>query len=965
MPSDISYSVYISGSNNETNLVTNSASGTITDGDGVAAAAAQLTANSGVAAAAAAQLTANSGVAAAAAAQLTANSGVAAAAVADAKAVTLINNLSVIDASLAVIDASLASLTLDVVANKSNILTSLLTPYYSAAEVGPIKRTNISALLPIIDGSGDPVNLTADPYYSAATMPYDNGNKLAVIYSLNNAGVVAFDADTNVQLFYKKSENGPNGFVDISSGIPLRTTYNSDLVDLLMAIMIGVSTSNLEYTLSQMPEAQVAAMRTGAQTLLKGFGFGKSVTRNTPVIDMSNNLIWINDGGFGSQYISALDLSGNIKHQFDIGVEFGLYDDLYVNPWLPAGDKSIDPRSSGLRELTVKNISDTEVEIYFGIVVMPDYLFRNFSFPGTSQNVGQQCLRGSYNKIRVDLSSNTITDQKRFYTTPTELLPVDFSNEQVLPNQCFGNYDLSYVNLNISVSDGMPITSFSSGKGISSNGDRNIYLQKPITEMSGGVLVPVLNQTQQPTFDGSVLYRVAFGAADTSLNLASDVNWVATPLMEVSGVMVVNPDISSINVNASYIISQESGIETKMFCEVDSSFVFSQHNGALWAKSVLYELNYYGCSVWQQGTILKDNRVAFAVGNNTRISSNDSLKFSNNEKNYLLLLNKYSDGIINFDELQSGVLELYTFQTTPRGNRNFVDSVVVLNTDTFELVNVYNSLNYDTWTLSAVGGINAYTGAGELVFGDKNNTANLFKYGPDGDCVGPVEMNNGRMGTITKSGIAMIMQFDENAGNTYNDDYDDEAQGITELTKSPSTNYTYAGYGGSLGGANYSVATDGDRLFGVLANNECFLIPNKQTLDWTTQEGTSFPRGHQYISALDLSGKILWEELCCRGKLIPSASPNQAPGCLTVHKNNTIYCNAAGMVLAFNSSTGTIERAYLATNGVGQGKVNAPLVFDRNGYRHVYTVYMLPGTAATSYYPYGPGISYYKHKTPS
>ena len=34
MPSDISYSVYINGSNNDTNVVTNSASGTITDGDG-------------------------------------------------------------------------------------------------------------------------------------------------------------------------------------------------------------------------------------------------------------------------------------------------------------------------------------------------------------------------------------------------------------------------------------------------------------------------------------------------------------------------------------------------------------------------------------------------------------------------------------------------------------------------------------------------------------------------------------------------------------------------------------------------------------------------------------------------------------------------------------------------------------------------------------------------------------------
>lgn len=64
--SDISYSVYISGSYNHTNIVTNSASGSIVDGDGAsslaAAAAAQTDATADGVAAAAAQTTADLGV---------------------------------------------------------------------------------------------------------------------------------------------------------------------------------------------------------------------------------------------------------------------------------------------------------------------------------------------------------------------------------------------------------------------------------------------------------------------------------------------------------------------------------------------------------------------------------------------------------------------------------------------------------------------------------------------------------------------------------------------------------------------------------------------------------------------------------------------------------------------------------------------------------------------------------------
>jgi hypothetical protein len=261
---------------------------------------------------------------------------------------------------------------------------------------------------------------------------------------------------------------------------------------------------------------------------------------------------------------------------------------------------------------------------------------------------------------------------------------------------------------------------------------------------------------------------------------------------------------------------------------VDTSGVNDEYK--LLNKYIAYNENMYGGGVWQQGLVVDADTITFPIGNCTKQTADDHFTFENRKKfgnSVIAAHNDLFDGKITQEEYISRVSDIsntsdHTF--SPRSKRSCHDSITTLRKSDGALIQILKTINFDAWSTSSVGGIfGFYTGGppqDQLPYG----RAKILEYGPDGDTNSALRFVSKDgidfIGTIGKSGIAVMAPYHsvpKYVSSKSNDIHMDH--GINMLSTDVSGIVRKViGFGGSIGGPNYQIATDGRSMFYCAAN---------------------------------------------------------------------------------------------------------------------------------------------------
>jgi hypothetical protein len=199
---------------------------------------------------------------------------------------------------------------------------------------------------------------------------------------------------------------------------------------------------------------------------------------------------------------------------------------------------------------------------------------------------------------------------------------------------------------------------------------------------------------------------------------------------------------------------------TTLLGDVTSAFTFDFANE--WSKYIAYSLNYYSAGVWQQGFVVDDEHISFAVGNLSKQATDEAAHLEA-KTSLTEAAAAYKAATITFEQLQENAIQQHSqVGLNPRGHRSCHDSVVTLKWSDGALHQILKSVNYDQWDTSIVGGLNSFVSVaygGFQVLGQPANKAYYFEFGPDGDPVAPVPLDDGIIGCVGKSGIAMFAKI--------------------------------------------------------------------------------------------------------------------------------------------------------------------------------------------------------------
>lgn len=434
------------------------------------------------------------------------------------------------------------------------------------------------------------------------------------------------------------------------------------------------------------------------------------------------------------------------------------------------------------------------------------------------------------------------------------------------------------------------------------------------------------------TYDASVPYHFSFTSGTT---LDKDAIYVGTKTVDGSSV-----DVSFTGLQLIGPQSPQNPVPTLMKIKVKKGFVFSDTK---WSKYIAYTQNYYGCSVWQEDYVVtpgQDGTISFPVGNATRSAADESFFLEKQTDLVEGLLDLEAEKITLAEYEQIAVTQ--TNQTpylSPRGKRALHSSVVTIKKSDAALIQVLKTVNYDCWDGGALGGIGAFFGQ-PLVVGQPNNRGRLYRWGPDGDTVNPILLDNGMIGMASKSGLAVF-------GNLHNSSIYTPVvtgdikmmSGISSLRVDPSGTVRYfIGYSGTIGGTNYRCDTDGKSLFCCQSNYPLHGMLTIDPVSWETKDGQHIAIGNQYTVAVNEKG-IVWERLNRRGGFGAPGITANAP-CETVYKNGAVWAPNNNGALGFDPLTGAVKYDIFDSKAIGGGLSGQPcptigegfaLISDGNG----------------------------------
>lgn len=389
-------------------------------------------------------------------------------------------------------------------------------------------------------------------------------------------------------------------------------------------------------------------------------------------------------------------------------------------------------------------------------------------------------------------------------------------------------------------------------------------------------------------------------------------------------------------------------------------------------KYIAYNENMYGGGVWQQGLVVDADTITFPVGNCTKQTADDHFTFENRKKtgdSVIAAHNDLVDGKITQSEYKSRILkEQVTSDHTfsPRSKRSCHDSITTLRKSDGALIQILKTVNFDAWSTSSVGGIFSFFSGGmvppqeQLPYG----RVKLLEYGPDGDTNSALRFVNkdglDYIGTIGKSGIAVMAPYHsvpKYVSSKSNDIHMDHGINM------PSTDVSgivrkVMGFGGTLGGPNYQIDTDGRSMFYCTANfpilqleqpiggfksisqvqdrtfvweftkyvdNMSKLIPERNNTSsnivlngkkFTLGNKLSARMGTQYVGCVNDTG-IVWESLCNRS--IDTVTQAIMPPTAVIYNKGLVWVGAGDHILCFDTDNGNIVTKLEAPNQYGVG----------------------------------------------
>jgi hypothetical protein len=410
--------------------------------------------------------------------------------------------------------------------------------------------------------------------------------------------------------------------------------------------------------------------------------------------------------------------------------------------------------------------------------------------------------------------------------------------------------------------------------------------------------------------------------------------------------------------------------------KLSKGYQFVNTNGVnteykLLQKYIAYNENMYGGGVWQQGLVVDASTITFPVGNCTKQTADDHFTFENRKKlghSIIAAHNDLFDRKINQEEYISRVnnIEVTSDHTfSPRSKRSCHDSITTLRKSDGALIQILKTLNFDAWSSSSVGGIFGFYMGGppqdQLPYG----RAKILEYGPDGDTCSALRFLNkdglDYIGTIGKSGIAVMApyQWEPQYVSSISGDIhmDRGINGVTTDLSGIVRKVT--GYGGSNGGPNYQIATDGRSMFYCNVNmpmlqleppvggfnrfvnvpdrslvwefskyvdNISKLKPERNNIKLNIKPGKNIAArmGTQYVGCVNDTG-IIWESLCNRSIDDPEMSQAILPPSAVICNNGCVWIGARDHVLCYDADDGNLLAKLEAPNQYGAGMA-APII---------------------------------------
>lgn len=479
--------------------------------------------------------------------------------------------------------------------------------------------------------------------------------------------------------------------------------------------------------------------------------------------------------------------------------------------------------------------------------------------------------------------------------------------------------------------------------GVFRNGETEVSVAVPLFDGSGALIADEIPPSASIRIDSDQKFVVAAEVLDASGKVAipavikdfvlpagelfsKDAMYVADDGSEYSGQHLIDvlgangPQLVNAHVGGNYQLTRHEDGSGRLLLSAPETYV-------------AYQLNYYGGGVWADCfCVVDDKTVSVSVGNGTAAPLDTSRYQAAKGDDLRSLDVSYTAGLIPIDTFKQQYLNhLQSRYLSPRDRRAFIDSVVTLDVKTGEVLSLFKGETVDSWTAAELGGFGAIFG-GEANFGQPGGKPYLEWFGTDGDfgCT-PVHVN-GRIGSVSKSGVYFVQDLPtavDGSGKLlttcvhFGDDTSlDFSKGISSMAL-PTTQMGAAGLVGVIGGANYALTHDGERLLVNITNSTQFWFfgdaeeaateSDDNRPPWVTHDGVSIPTGTSYITAIDMAeGKIVWNAPLHPGSAVYAAHTGVVQDGLLWHAPRGPRRHASGewkfIVYGIDTKTGEIVR---------------------------------------------------------
>ena len=269
-----------------------------------------------------------------------------------------------------------------------------------------------------------------------------------------------------------------------------------------------------------------------------------------------------------------------------------------------------------------------------------------------------------------------------------------------------------------------------------------------------------------------------------------------------------------------------------------------------------YHLNYYGAKPWAQGIKVTDDAVIFGTGNSAQVPLDESLLFE--DSNMILDTNEYATGKISRERLAEKMLERKQVPKSARGKRAWFNAIVALKKTTGEPIGVVQTTPYDNAHGGMWGGMTLPYDPSKT--GQPQGEPYHHVESSDMDIgVGTVEFSNGNFGIFNKASYGFI--FHPSHGGLTASRTDDMFMdhGVASLREMTVGQPVHVGMWSWLGGVNYAISTDGERMFGVVRNTggagEHLTQPQLTVPAYGLFD---IPTGVPYMVAVNKDGTVAW-----------------------------------------------------------------------------------------------------------